>query len=124
MDVQPAPTVDAAVGAAAQSTTAQVTSPQNVQGANSQSQPTTQPQQDSNDNSSSTLASAVGKLFGAGAPQPIELHVSYRVEGSDVVTVFTDPKTGKEVAQFPPELLLGLAQFFDKQNGVTLDKTA
>jgi uncharacterized FlaG/YvyC family protein len=75
----------------------------------------------------STLAPAIAKLFAVPGPaQPISLNVSYRVERDPnvIVTVFTDPKTGEEVAQFPPEVLFNLAQFFDQQRGVTLDRNA
>lgn len=75
-----------------------------------------------------TLAPAVAKLFGSSSdPQPVALDVSYRVlKGNlgEIVTVFTDPKTGKEIAQFPPEILIGLATFFDQQSGATLDQSA
>lgn len=76
---------------------------------------------------SSGIAPAVAKLFGSGSsPQPVALNVSYKVIGplNEIVTVFSDPKTGKEIAQFPPDLLIGLAEFFDQKDGVTLDKTA
>jgi hypothetical protein len=74
----------------------------------------------------SGLAPAIAKLFGNnGVPTPITLNVSYRVvKGLDeIVTVFSDPKTGREIAQFPPEILIGLAEFFDQERGVTLDQT-
>jgi uncharacterized FlaG/YvyC family protein len=73
------------------------------------------------------LAPAIAKLFGgASPPEPIHLDVSYRVltDPDQIVTVFSDPKTGEEVAQFPPEILIGLAQFFDSPRGVTLDRDA
>jgi uncharacterized FlaG/YvyC family protein len=73
------------------------------------------------------IAPAIAKLFGSSAtPDPIRLDVSYRVlrDPNQIVTVFSDPKTGQEVAQFPPELLINLAQFFDQQRGVTLDADA
>jgi hypothetical protein len=73
------------------------------------------------------IAPAIAKLFGTSAtPDPIRLDVSYRVlrDPNQIVTVFSDPKTGEEVAQFPPELLINLAQFFDQQRGVTLDADA
>jgi hypothetical protein len=73
------------------------------------------------------LAPAIAKLFGgASPPEPIRLDVSYRVltDPDQIVTVFSDPKTGQEVAQFPPEILVGLAQFFDSPRGVTLDRDA
>ena len=73
------------------------------------------------------LAPAIAKLFGSATPpEPIRLNVSYRVltNPNEIVTVFSDPKTGQEVAQFPPDILIGLAQFFDHQRGVTLDQDA
>jgi hypothetical protein len=72
------------------------------------------------------LAPAIAKLFGQGTPTPITLNVSYRVvkDLNEIVTVFSDPKTGQEIAQFPPEILIGLAQFFDQERGATLDQTA
>ncbi|MDE2482980.1 MAG: hypothetical protein KGN02_12425 [bacterium] len=74
----------------------------------------------------SGIAPAIAKIFGdSGSPQAVNLNVSYRVlKDHEIVTVFTDPKTGKEVAQFPPEILIGLAQFFDQQSGVTFDRNA
>ncbi len=74
----------------------------------------------------SGIAPAIAKIFGSsGLPQPVNLNVSYRVlKNDEIVTVFTDPQTGKEVAQFPPEILIGLAQFFDQQQGVTFDRNA
>lgn len=72
------------------------------------------------------IAPVIAKIFGStGAPQAVNLNVSYRVlKNDEIVTVFTDPETGKEVAQFPPEILIGLAQFFDQQQGVTFDRNA
>jgi uncharacterized FlaG/YvyC family protein len=75
------------------------------------------------------LAPIVAKIFGAsgGLSTPVPLNVSYRVLDvnlGEIVTVFTDPSTGREVAQFPPSVLIGIAQFFDQQSGATLDKTA
>ncbi|HLX25677.1 MAG TPA: hypothetical protein VKR05_01685 [Candidatus Cybelea sp.] len=78
-------------------------------------------------NNHSALAPAIAKLFaGPSVPEPIRLNVSYRIETDPnvIVTVFTDPKTGKEVAQFPPEVLVNLAQFFDQSRGATLDRSA
>lgn len=74
----------------------------------------------------SGLASAIAKLYNvAGASQnDANIGVSYKVvPGLDlVVTVFTNSDTGEEIAQFPPELLVGVAQFFDQLDGVTIDK--
>jgi uncharacterized FlaG/YvyC family protein len=59
-------------------------------------------------------------------PSPVSLDVSYRVinDTHQIITVFSDPKTGQEVAQFPPEVLANLAQFFDQQHGATFDRSA
>lgn len=76
---------------------------------------------------SSALAPAIAKLFGTGtSPAPLNLNVSYKVvDGLDeVVTVFSDPHTGQEIAQFPSQILIGLAEFFDQERGATLDRSA
>ena len=79
-------------------------------------------------NDTATLASVVAKLYNVapseGSSGPPQLAISYKYV-SDlklVVTVFTNPQTGEEVAQFPPQELIGLAEFFDQIDGVTLDK--
>ena len=70
------------------------------------------------------LAPAIAKLFALPfPPEPTSLNVSYRIEGTTIVTVFSDAN-GQEVAQFPPEVLYQVAQFFDQQHGATLDKSA
>lgn len=72
------------------------------------------------------LSPALAKIFGNGVPGSLSVNVSYRVERNPdmIVTVFTDPKTGKEIAQVPAEVMVQIAQFFDKQSGVTLDRSA
>ncbi len=73
------------------------------------------------------LSPVVAKIFGAdGTPKPVTVNVSYRVEHDPniIVTVFTDPATGTEIAQIPAEVMVQIAQFFDKQSGVTLDRSA
>jgi uncharacterized FlaG/YvyC family protein len=77
--------------------------------------------------SQDVLSPALAKIFSKGQlPHPLTINVSYRVEHNPdiVVTVFTDPVTGQEIAQVPPEVMVQLAQFFDKQSGVTLDRSA
>ena len=121
MDVQPAPAVESLTGAV---TTQPAPTPQtNAVPSVQDAVPSTQATSDS-DHSQSGIAPAVAKLFGGALPQPSDLSVSYRVEDNDMVTIFTDPNTGQEVAQFPSAVLLGLAQFFDQQSGVTFDKNA
>jgi hypothetical protein len=76
---------------------------------------------------SSSLSPTVAKLLAnGGLPSPVTVNVSYRVEHDPnmVVTVFTDPKTGAEIAQVPAEVMVQFAQFFDKHSGVTLDRSA
>jgi hypothetical protein len=72
------------------------------------------------------LSPIVAKIFGGSdAPQPVSVNVSYRVERPDIiVTVFSDPKTGREIAQVPAEVVVQIAQFFGKESGVTLDRNA
>jgi len=74
------------------------------------------------------IAAAIAKIYGAGdsagnLSQPA-VNVSYKIEGKTIHTVFTDPTTGQEIAQFPPDLLQHIAAFFDAEQGVTLDKEA
>ena len=131
MDVQPAPNVGAI---ASSGSTASAPSASYVNSSSVQVSQVAQPvvsasqndggQQQQQSQQNTTLTPAISKLFAGVISAPAQLAVSYRVEGNDVVTVFTDPNTHKEVAQFPPELLIGLAQFFDQQSGVTLDRTA
>jgi uncharacterized FlaG/YvyC family protein len=78
---------------------------------------------------SSTIASVVAKLYnvapqGSSGSEAPQLSISYKYvsELKLVVTVFTNPQTGEEVAQFPPQELIGLAEFFDQIDGVTLDQ--
>ena|SRR5579864_1013998 len=70
------------------------------------------------------LSPELAKIFGGA--DPVTVNVSYRVEHDPnmIVTVFTDPNTGKEIAQVPAEVMVQIAQFFDKQSGVTLDRSA
>lgn len=77
--------------------------------------------------SSAPLISVVAKLFADdGATKSEAVNVSYRVEHDPniIVTIFTDPATGQEIAQIPPEVMVQFAQFFDKESGVTLDRSA
>lgn len=78
------------------------------------------------DDSSKPLAETVAKVLGAQGPGQTAVNVSYRVEHDPniVVTVFTDPHTGQEIAQVPAEVLVQMAQFFDKQTGVAVDRSA
>ncbi|MBV9271920.1 MAG: hypothetical protein JO165_12560 [Candidatus Eremiobacteraeota bacterium] len=70
------------------------------------------------------LSDTIAKLF-AGPSDSGPLHVSYRVEKPDeIITIFSDPLTGAEVAQFPAEAMVQMAQFFDKSSGITVDKDA
>lgn len=75
---------------------------------------------------SGPLSPIVAKILAQGSmPHPVSVNVSYRVEHDPnmIVTVFTDPNTGAEIAQVPAEVMVQMAQFFDKQSGVTLDRS-
>jgi uncharacterized FlaG/YvyC family protein len=73
------------------------------------------------------LAPVVARLVGGGdSAQSGSVNVSYRVEHNPnmVVMVMTDPNTGAEIAQVPAEVMVQMAQFFDKEQGVALDRSA
>lgn len=122
------PTVAAAVPQASVDTITGTVASSTPQEASSTSHVSPQPAPASSTNGN-TIAPAIAKLFGGGgspAPEPVVLDVSYRVlhDPNQIVTVFSDPKTGQEIAQFPPDILINLAQFFGHQQGVTLDRNA
>ncbi|MGC2130818.1 MAG: hypothetical protein WA629_12055 [Candidatus Aquilonibacter sp.] len=85
---------------------------------------TQQPQQPKPEES--TIASAVAKLYnvspGPSGQPALDISYKYVSQLQLVVTVFTNAQTGEEVAQFPPQELIGLAEFFDQIDGVTLDR--
>lgn len=70
------------------------------------------------------ISPAIAKIFGGdgAASKAIPLNVSYKIENHQIHTVFSDPATGEEIAQFPPDLLAHVAAFFDQEQGVTLDQ--
>ncbi len=71
------------------------------------------------------ISAAIAKLYGDGGdPKAAALSVSYKIHNHEILTVFTDPATGQEIAQFPPDLLAHLSSFFDAEQGVTLDQNA
>ena len=76
----------------------------------------------SNQQSDTTLSPVVAKLFNAQAQN---VAVSFQVLSNpdEVVTVFTDKSTGKEIVQFPSQALIALAEMYDKDAGKVLDKS-
>jgi uncharacterized FlaG/YvyC family protein len=76
----------------------------------------------SNQASDNTLSPVVAKLFNTAASN---VSVSFQVSTNpdEVVTVFTDKATGKEIIQFPSQALIALAQMYDKDAGKVLDKS-
>lgn len=117
--------VQAAAGAAAVPQQAPIAAPADAaQSAPPQagSLPDAQPHQ------SGELSPALAKIFAhAGGPHDApNVTISYRVEHDPnmIVTVFSDPETGAVIAQLPAEVMVQIAQFFDKESGVTLDRTA
>lgn len=71
----------------------------------------------------SSIAPVVAKVFNTDSQNVV---VSFKVvrDLNEVVTVFTDKTTGKEIVQFPSQELIALAEFFSKLAGSVLDKTA
>jgi uncharacterized FlaG/YvyC family protein len=77
--------------------------------------------------SNSPIAAVVAKIYNvpsgpSGEPPQLNISYKYVSQLQLVVTVFTNSQTGEEVAQFPPQELLGVAEFFDQVDGVTLDR--
>ena len=62
------------------------------------------------------------RFYGGGT----DIEVTFRVEHdpNQVVTVFRDANTGKEIAQFPPEVMIQLAEFFQHLAGAVVDRSA
>jgi uncharacterized FlaG/YvyC family protein len=79
-----------------------------------------QPSAASNQATDTTLSPVVAKLFNA-AEQNVQ--VSFQIQAHEVVTVFTDKSTGKEIVQFPSQALIALAEMYDKDAGKVLDKS-
>jgi uncharacterized FlaG/YvyC family protein len=72
--------------------------------------------------SDGSLSPVVAKLFNASEDN---VTVSFQVtsDPDEVVTVFTDKSTGKEIIQFPSQALIALAEMYDKDAGKVLDKS-
>jgi len=76
-----------------------------------------------------TLADTLGSFLGSGsqssgASSP-QTSVSYRIEKPDeIVTIISDHTTGREIAQFPTQTMIDIAQFFATEQGVTFDRNA
>ncbi len=76
----------------------------------------------SNQPQDNTLSPVVAKLFNA-AEQNVAVSFQVTTDPDEVVTVFTDKSTGKEIVQFPSQALIALAQMYDKDAGKVLDKS-
>jgi uncharacterized FlaG/YvyC family protein len=76
----------------------------------------------SNQQSDTTLSPVVAKLFNT-AEQNVQVSFQVSTDPDEVITVFTDKSTGKEIIQFPSQALIALAQMYDKDAGKVLDKS-
>jgi hypothetical protein len=76
----------------------------------------------SNQPTDGTLAPVVAKLFNT-AEQNVAVSFEVLHNPDEVVTVFTDKATGKEIVQFPSQALVALAEMYDKNAGNVLDKS-
>lgn len=71
------------------------------------------------------LGPTISQLFGQAVARPQALDITYQVSpDNEIVIVFSDPNTGKEVATFPPHLFAQLAGFLDHQQGAAVDLDA
>jgi uncharacterized FlaG/YvyC family protein len=75
-----------------------------------------------NQSSDGTLSPVVAKLFNT-SEQNVTVSFQVTTDPDEVVTVFTDKSTGKEIVQFPSQALIALAQMYDKDAGKVLDKS-
>ena len=75
----------------------------------------------SNQATDNTLSPVVAKLFNA-SEQNVEVSFQISHNPDEVVTVFTDRATGKEIIQFPSQAIIALAEMYDKTAGGVLDK--
>ena len=76
----------------------------------------------SNQPTDTTLSPVVAKLFNA-AEANVQVSFQVLTDPDEVVTVFTDKSTGKEIIQFPSQALIALAEMYDKDAGKVLDKS-
>ena len=76
----------------------------------------------SNQPDDTTLSPVVAKLFNTAA-QNVSVSFQVTTNPDEVVTVFTDKATGKEIIQFPSQALIALAEMYDKDAGKVLDKS-
>ena len=76
----------------------------------------------SNQQNDTTLSPVVAKLFNA-AEANVQVSFQVTTDPDEVVTVFTDKATGKEIIQFPSQALIALAEMYDKDAGKVLDKS-
>jgi hypothetical protein len=68
-----------------------------------------------------TIDDAVNKIFNA-KPGPLQISYQTSTDPNEVIIVFRDPVTNQVVAQFPSEVLVRLAQFFNRVIGAVFDK--
>jgi hypothetical protein len=76
----------------------------------------------SNQQNDATLSPVVAKLFNT-AESNVTVSFQVTTNPDEVVTVFTNKATGKEIIQFPSQALIALAEMYDKDAGKVLDKS-
>lgn len=69
-----------------------------------------------------TLHRALSQLAGGGSKVSVQFRVLHHP--NEIVTVFKNAETGEEIAQFPAETMIQIAQFFDKLAGAVVDRNA
>lgn len=69
----------------------------------------------------SSLKSGVAQLYNV-AQQNVSVSFQISTNPNEIVTVFTDTKTGKVIVQFPSETMIALAKLFDKLDGSVVNK--
>jgi hypothetical protein len=69
----------------------------------------------------SSLTSGIAQLYNV-AQQNVSVSFQVSTNPNEIVTVFTDTKTGKVIVQFPSETMIALAKLFDKLDGSVVNK--
>jgi hypothetical protein len=70
----------------------------------------------------SSFGDTAAKLFHAARPLSVEFHTTNHP--NEIVTILRDPTTGQVYAEFPPDAVVRLAEFFQHLAGFVVDQKA
>jgi len=70
----------------------------------------------------SSFGDTAAKLFRSARPLSVEFHTTNHP--NEIVTILRDPTTGQVYAEFPPDAVIRLAEFFQHLAGFVVDQKA